>query len=126
MGTSVVGLAARADTQTRTGKVDEAHKIYVVLWESADFLKDTGSMPMAIKGITSKSAAAEFDGVAKNPVFVSMAYDPTGQWEATSPPPSGSSLGLYAKEPGTPEPVQLQPGKTTTVSAKFDDSYKMQ
>ena len=110
---------------TGSGKVDEAHKVYVVLWDSPDFVKGSTEAPIGVKGVTSKSAKAEFDDLQKNPVYVSMVYDPTGQWDAMSPPPSGSSLGLYAKTPGTPEPVHVQPGKTTTVSAKFDDSSKM-
>jgi hypothetical protein len=131
----VSALAAHAQTgssklivqvsYTGSGKVDESHKIFVVLWDNPDFRKDSGVTPIAAKGITSKSAAAEFDDVQKNPVYVSMAYDPTGKWDAMSPPPAGSSLGLYAKEPGTPAPIQLQPGKTTTISAKLDDSFKM-
>jgi hypothetical protein len=98
-----------------------------VLWDTPDFAKEnaSGVMPIAVKGVTSKSAVAEFDDVQKNPVYVSIAYDPTGKWEANSPPPAGSSLGLYAKEPGTPAPIQLQPGKATKISVKLDDSHKM-
>ena len=109
---------------TGSGKVDGSHKVYVALWDNPDFIKSSASPPIAAKGVTSKSAAAEFDDVQKNPVYVSMAYDPTGKWDAMSPPPAGSSLGLYAKEPGTPAPIQLQPGKTTKISATFDDSFK--
>jgi len=39
-------------------------------------------------------------------------------------PPAGSSLGLYAKQPGVPAPIQLKPGKTTTISVTLDDSFK--
>ena len=111
---------------TGSGTVDESHKVHVVLWDTADFVKGSSAMPLAIKSVTSKSATAEFDNVEKNPVYVSMVYDPAGKWDAMSPPPTGSSLGLHAKEPGTPTPIQLQPGKTTTITAKFDDSSKMQ
>ena len=132
----VSALAANAQTgssklmvqvsYTGSGKVDESHKIYVVLWDNPDFVRSSAAPPIVVKGVTSKSAMAEFDDIQKNPVYVSKAYDPTGKWDAMSPPPNGSSLGLYAKEPGTPSPVQLQPGKTTTISAKFDDSNKKQ
>jgi hypothetical protein len=132
----VSALAAQAQTgssklivqvsYTGSGKVDESHKVYVVLWDDPDFVKGSAAMPIAAKSVTSKSAAAEFDNVEKNPVYVSMVYDPTGKWDAMSPPPTGSSLGLYGKEPGTPAPIQLQPGKTTTITPKFDDSSKMQ
>jgi hypothetical protein len=80
---------------TGSGKVDESHKVYVVLWDNPDFVKGSSAPPIAIKSVTSKSATAEFDDVQKNPIYVSMVYDPTGQWDAMSPPPAGSSLGLY-------------------------------
>jgi hypothetical protein len=68
---------------------------------------------------------ASFEGIQKNPVYLSLAYDPTGKWDAQSEPPVGTSLGLYTKgEPGTPSPIQLQSGKTTTVQVTLDDSYK--
>jgi hypothetical protein len=54
-----------------------------------------------------------------------MVYDPSGKWDAASPPPSGSSLGFYATDPGKPAPVTVEPGKTTKISATFDDSFKM-
>jgi hypothetical protein len=112
---------------TGSGTVDESHKVYVVLWDTPDFMKgDSGSMPISIKGVTSKTDTAQFSDIPKGPVYVSMVYDPTGQWDAASAPPTGSSLGVYAKEPGTPAPIELEPGKTTKISATFDDSFKMQ
>jgi hypothetical protein len=134
----VSALAARAQTgssklivevsYTGSGTVNESHKIHVVLWDTPGFVNaNDPAMPIAIEAIASKSAPAQFDGVQKNPVYVSMVYDPAGRWDAASAPPSGSSLGLYATtEPGTPAPVQLQPGKTTKITATFDDSFKMQ
>ena len=112
---------------TGSGTVDESHKVYVVLWDTPDFVKgDAGGPPIAMKGVTSKSDVAQFSDVPKSPVYVSMVYDPSGKWDGASTPPAGASLGLYAKEPGTPAPVQLEPGKTTKISAAFDDSFKMQ
>jgi hypothetical protein len=111
---------------TGSGTVDQTHKIYVALWESPDFVKSNASsmMPIAVMPVASKSGVARFKNIQKNPVYVSMAYDPTGAWEAKSEPPVGSSLGLYAKEPGVPAPIQLQPGKATTISVTLDDSFK--
>ena len=80
----VFALAAGAQTEnsklivqvsyTGSGTVDESHKVYVALWDTPDFMKDSGSgiMPIDIKAVTSKSAAAQFDDVKKNPVYVSM------------------------------------------------------
>jgi hypothetical protein len=113
---------------TGSGTVDESHKIYVVLWDTPDFVKEdaaSGSQPIALKGVTSKSAAVQFDDVQKNPVYISMVYDPTGKWEGTTAPPTGASLGLFQKEPGIPAPIKLEPDKTTKISAAFDDSFKM-
>lgn len=109
---------------TGTGTVDGDHRIFVVLWDSPDFMK-TGTRPFAIEPVTSKSAVATFRDVQKNPVYVSMAYDPSGKWDAKSPPPAGASLGLYAKEPGVPSAITFQPGKSATVSVTFDDSVRM-
>jgi hypothetical protein len=111
---------------TGSGPVDESHKVYVVLWNNPDFIKEeAGAPPIDLKGVSSKSAAVQFDAVQANPVYVSMVYDPSGKWDAASHPPAGSSLGVYAKEPGKPAPIQLEAGKTAKISATFDDSFKM-
>jgi hypothetical protein len=116
-----------AVTYTGSGTVDESHKVYVVLWDSPDFMKgDAGGPPIGVQSVTAKSDVAHFDNLSKGPVYASMVYDPNGKWDAASPPPAGCSIGLYAKEPGTPTPIELNPGKTTKISASFDDSQKMQ
>ena len=112
---------------TGAGTVDEKHKVYVVLWDTADFVKGgDGSAPVAMESISSKSATVTFDGVKKTPVYFSAVYDSSGQWDAQSAPPDGASLGLYSKGPGGPEPVNLQSGKTAKIKLAFDDSVKMQ
>jgi hypothetical protein len=111
---------------TGSGTVDESHKIYVAVWDSPDFMKgDSGGPPIVMKPVTSKSEVAHFDDLSKSPVYVSMLYDPSGKWDAASMPPSGSSVGLYSTEPGTPAPIRLEPGKTTKISAALDDSQKL-
>jgi len=111
---------------TGAGTVDDAHKLYVSLWDTPDFAKEGSSAttPIALKFVAAKSAVAEFTDLDKNPVYVGMVFDPTGKWDAQSDPPSGTSLGLYSTEPGVPAPVQLDPAKTTKISATLDDSYK--
>ena len=106
------------------GTVDEKHKIYVALWDSPDFVKSQ-MMPLAVKPASSKDGAVTFEDIKKTPLYVSAAYDPSGQWDAQSPPPEGSSLGLYSKTPGQPEPIDLKPGKTTKIELAFDDRVKM-
>ena len=114
-------------TYTGAGTVDEAHKFYVAMWDSPDFVKEGGNSlkPIGTARIMSKSGIATFEEVQKTPVFISMAYDATGKWDdLKSDPPSGTSLGLYSKEPGVPAPIDLVPGKTTKVSAELDDSFQ--
>src|SRR3954465_8758336 len=66
---------------TGSGTVNASHKIYVALWDSADFSGE----PAAVKHLESKNGSVTFTDIPKSPVFVSAAYDPTGKWEAQSP-----------------------------------------
>lgn len=109
-------------TYTGTGTVDSSHKIYVALWESADL---TSGPPAAVQSVASKKGRATFSNVQKVPAYVTTAYDPTGRWDAQTPPPSGSSLGMYSKKLPNPEPIDVAPGKATTVAITFDDSVKV-
>ncbi len=114
-------------TYTGSGSVDESHKLYVAVWDTLDFMKEGGSAlkPLAAARIMSKSGATTFDNLQKSPVYISMAYDASGKWtDPTADPPSGTSLGVYGKEPGVAAPIDLQPGKTTKVFAELDDSYQ--
>jgi hypothetical protein len=132
----VTALTARAQEKsanlavqvsyTGSGTVDESHKVYVVLWDNPNFItEEAGAPPIGLQGISAKSGSVQFDNVQSSPVYVSMVYDPTGKWDAASPPPSGSSLGFYAREPGKPAAVKLEAGTTVKISAPFDDSFKM-
>ena len=108
---------------TGSGTVNASHKIYVALWDSADF---SGGPPAAVESLDSKKGTVTFSNVQKVPAYVSAAYDPTGAWDAQSPPPSGSSLGMYTKNPPDPEPIDVALGKTVKVSVTFDDSARVQ
>ena len=120
---------AKLDTQvsyTGSGTVDDTHKIYVLLWDTPDFVKgDAHVPPVAVQSVASKSEVAHFDGLTKDSVYLALVFDPSGKWDAQSPPPTGSSIGLYATEPGTPAPIKLDAGQVTKVTAPFDDSVKM-
>ncbi|HZQ54165.1 MAG TPA: hypothetical protein VFB14_18325 [Bryobacteraceae bacterium] len=121
-------VPSKIEVQVRysgSGTVDQKHKIYVVVWDSPDFVKGQGVTPAAIQPTSSKDGVVTFNDVTKTPAYVSAAYDPSGQWDAQSPPPEGSSLGLYSKTPGTPAPIELKPGKTVSIELPFDDSVKM-
>jgi hypothetical protein len=117
-------LEVRA-TYAGSGTVDDAHRFYVAVWDTPDFVKDGSSKPITTARVMSKSGTLTFNYLQKTPVFISMAYDATGKWtDPSSDVPSGTSLGLYSKEPGVPSPVELEPEKTTKISAELDDSYQ--
>jgi hypothetical protein len=127
-------LAAQTDGLTLTvevtydgaGTVDGSHKVFVVLWDTADFVKEGSEMmPTGIESVTSKTGSVRFEGIKKSPAYISMVYDPAGKWDAASPPPTGASLGMYSKDGATPAAIELQAGKTAMIKAKFDDSFKM-
>jgi len=108
---------------TGSGTVDDKHKILVFLFDQP-FTSGT-AIPIANQGAASKKETVTFTGVAKSPVYVGTVFDPTGAYEGNAPPPSGASLGMYSKQPGQPEPVELKEGKPVEVSVTFDDSQKM-
>jgi hypothetical protein len=107
---------------TGSGTVDANHRIYVALWDSSDM---SGGPPVAVLAVNSKKGAVTFSDVQRAPAYVSAAFDPTGAWDAQSPPPSGASLGMYSKNPPNPEPIDVAPGKTVKVAITFDDSAKV-
>ena len=107
---------------TGSGTVSASHRIYVALWDSSDM---SGGPPVAVLSLNSKKGTVTFSDVQRVPAFVSAAYDPTGNWDAQSPPPSGTSLGMYSKNPPNPQPIDVAPGKTVKVTITFDDSVKV-
>lgn len=107
------------------GAVDEKHKIFLFLFDSADFVQG-GVMPIGAKSAAAKDETVTFADLTVSPVFVAVSYDPKGEYDGVSgPPPSGSSMGMYSKTPGTPEPVKIEPGKTVQIELAFDDTAKM-
>lgn len=110
---------------TGAGQVDTKHKIIVFLFDSPDFTQGT-VMPFAMKAAEAKDATVTFPELDKSPVYVASVYDPTGGYDGESgPPPSGSSMGMYSKTPGTPEPVKVEAGQTVEIELPFDDTAKM-
>src|ERR671918_1256870 len=75
-----------------------------------------------VRNLDSKKGTVTFSNVQKVPAYVSAAYDPSGAWDAQSPPPSGSSLGMHSRNPPNPQPIDVAPGKSVKVSITFDDS----
>jgi hypothetical protein len=111
---------------TGAGKVDQNHKIFVFLFDSPDFMQGNG-MPIGSQSATAKDQTVTFSNLSAATVYVAAAFDPKGEYDGMSgPPPAGSSMGLYFKDPGTPAPVNLEAGKTAHIDLAFDDSIKMQ
>jgi hypothetical protein len=118
-------LAVRVNYDGK-GTVSPSHKIYVALWDTPDFVKENSKYkPLDTKTITAKSGVVQFNKVAKNPVYVSLVYDPAGSYDGTSALQKGYFIGLYSTEQGIPTPISLKPGQTTTVTARLDDSTQV-
>jgi hypothetical protein len=109
-------------TCTGAGKVDASHKIYVALWDSADM---NSGPPVADQNPGFESGHCHVTDVQTVPAYISVAFDPTGSWGADSPPPSGTSLGMYSAHPPKPDPIEVAPGKTVRVKVTFDDTNKV-
>lgn len=110
---------------TGSGSVDDKHKIFVFLFDSPDFIQGN-AMPIGSQSAAGKDETVTFADLDKSPVYVACAYDPAGGYDGMSgPPPSGSSLGMYTKEPPQPGAIQIDEGKTVDVEVAFDDSSKM-
>lgn len=109
---------------TGAGKVDDAHKIYLFLFDSPDFMQGT-VMPIASLTANAKDQTISFTDLTASTVYLAVAYDPKGEYDGMSAPPSGASMGLYAKEPGKPAPIAIESGKPAHVDMPFDDSIKM-
>ena len=108
---------------TGSGTVDATHKIFVALWDSADF---NSAPPTEVQSTASKNGIVAFSDVKKVPAYVSAAYDPTGHWDgASGPPPTGASLGVYSKTPPKPDPIAITPGKLARITLSFNDAIKV-
>jgi hypothetical protein len=111
---------------TGSGTVDQNHKIFIFLFDSPDFMTAQNVMPITSGQAQAKGETVTFASLGSSTVYIVAAFDPKGEYDGQSgPPPSGASLGLYSKTPGTPEPVKLEAGKTAEVQLPFDDSMKM-
>jgi len=111
---------------TGTGTVDEKHKIFLFVFDSPDFMQGGSTMPVGFGSASAKDGTVTVTDLSASPVYIAVCYDPTGGYDGQSgPPPSGASMGVYAKTPGTPDPVKIDPGKTAEITVTFDDSFKM-
>ena len=78
-------------TYAGAGVVDSSHKLYVMLWDTPDFAKDDSKLkPLDAKAITAQTGSVQFTKIKKNPVYISMAYDPQGGYAGQVPAPAGT------------------------------------
>jgi hypothetical protein len=111
---------------TGAGKVDAKHKIFVFFFDNPDFISGAQVMPFARQEAVDKSANLTVSDVTAEAVYMVAAFDPKGGYDGESgPPPSGSSLGIYGKNPPSPDPVKIEAGKTAEIELAFDDSFPM-
>jgi hypothetical protein len=112
-------------TYTGSGTVDAKHPVIAFLFDTPDFTQG-GVIPFASKSLTSKTQTVVFEDITADNVYIATAFTPDGSYDGQSgPPPSGASMGLYGKTPGTPDPVKMEPGKTSEAEVTFDDTAKM-
>jgi hypothetical protein len=107
------------------GTVDEKHKIFVFLFDSPDFVQRQDAMPIANGTGSAKDGTLTFSDLATSPVYLVAIYDPSGNYDGMSRPPSGASLAIYSKTAGAPEAIVIEAGKPTQIDVPFDDTIKM-
>lgn len=110
---------------TGSGTVDAKHEILVFVFDGPDF-QDGELPPIGQDQASAKDATLTFQDITSSPVYVAAVYDPSGNYEGDTLPPSDASVGLYEKnqKPGTPAPIKIAPGKTVQVTLSFNDSHK--
>ena len=134
---AIIALAFLANAQTKAdrslavklnytgaGTVDDKHKIMVFLFDSPDFAGGN-VMPIGTETATAKGQTVTFSSLSASPVYVVAVFDPKGEYDGMSMPPSGSTLGMYATSDGKPNPINLEAGKPAQINLPFDDSVKM-
>lgn len=104
--------------------VDDTHKVFVFLFSSTEFMQGNGS-PIATQATALKDDTLTFSDLTDSPVYLAVVIDPSGTYNAQSQPPAGSSTAVYGKEPNVPDPINIEPGKTSEISITFDDTHRM-
>lgn len=120
------------------GKVDEKHRIYVLLFDAnpmtSSTLSDATSQatpPAPVAGVShiiaresadSKNGMIAFRGVAVSPVYAMFFFDKAGTYNGHTDPASGSPMGLYGTPPDKLEAIALEVDKPVQLTFSFDDA----
>jgi hypothetical protein len=124
---------------TGTERVDQRHKIYVLVFDANPFTSKSlidvtgvAAPPAPEAGVchilrretaSGKNQTLTFKGLG--PSVYAMAFlDKTGAYDPHEDPPSGSPMGIYGKAAGNADPIALKEGKAVGITLTFDDSHK--
>jgi hypothetical protein len=106
-------------TYTGKGRVDDSHELWVYLFDHPEI--GAQSEPLAIQPIRKSGGTTTFKSVAADPVYVGVAYDEQGDFDALGEPPVGTPIAIYAKD-GKTAPVK--PGPDAKVKITFDETVR--
>ena len=107
-------------TYTGKGKVDDSHELWVYLFDHPE-IGAADREPLAIQPIRKSGGTTTFKNVTADPVYVGVAYDEQGDFDAMGEPPVGTPIAIYAKE-GKTTPVK--PGPEAKVKITFDEKVR--
>ena len=106
-------------TYTGKGKVDGSHELWVYLFDHPEI--GAQSEPLAIQPIRKSGGTTTFKHVMADPVYVGVAYDEQGDFDALGEPPVGTPISIYARD-GKTAPVK--PGAGAKVKITFDETLR--
>jgi len=110
-------------TYTGKGAVDAKHNVLVFLF--ADPNIGPGSNPLGGPQVMQKNGSTvTFKDVSTAPVYIVAVYDEQGGYDGQSgPPPAGTPIGMYSKDPKSP-PAPVTPGPKTVLKMSFSDAKR--
>ena len=106
-------------TYTGKGKVDESHELWVYLFDHPEISGQ--SEPLAIQPIRKSGGTTTFKSVTADPVYIGVAYDEKGDFDAAGEPPVGTPVVIHAKEGKT---IPVKPGPEAKVKISFDETVR--
>jgi hypothetical protein len=129
----VAGAQEKAASKARTlkvklnytgaGTVDAKHRIFMFLFDTPDF-SGGNAMPVAFENASAKDATVTFADVPTTAYIVAI-FDPKGDYDGMSMPPSGAVIAGSMNPGGAPKPIKIEEGKTLEMALAFDDTNKM-
>lgn len=110
-------------TYTGKGAVDAKHNVLVFLFDNPNV--GPGSRPLGGPQVMQKNGSTvTFKDVSVSPVYVVAVYDELGGYDGVSgPPPAGTPIGMYSKDPKSP-PAPVTPGPKTVLKMSFSDAKR--